>query len=165
MKTRQQAAIAAALLAMALVGQTAAPAAAADGAANNASNNAVEVRSGGVSLEEFAALNREAGQHTLKLLLASKGRGAYLAGVDVTVRDLQTGRVVLQHRTEGPLLLARLPPGRYEVVADYADVRPGAATRQQRNITIGAGLTSLALHFDTVDDLSAETSASPRPTP
>jgi hypothetical protein len=117
---------------------------------------ATAVQSGGASVEDFAALNREAAQHSLKLVLASKGSGAYLADVDVSVHELPSRRVVLEHRTEGPLMLAKLPPGRYEVVAQYRDVLPGAATRVVRTVSIGRGLTQMVIYFDTGDEVSPD---------
>ncbi len=110
------------------------------------------VESGGVGSEQFAALSARAGAYSFKLLLAAKGSGAYLANVDVTVRALPSNEVVVQHRTEGPLLLAALPPGRYGVEARYDAVRPGAPTAIQRQFTIPQkGQVDMVIHFDTTD--------------
>lgn len=119
----------------------------------------VSVQSGGASVEEFQALNREASQHSLKLVLASKGSGAYLADVDVKVYSVPSRALVLEHRTEGPLMLATLPPGRYEVVAEYADVLPGAATRVSRTVQVGKGLSQMVIYFNTGDDVSPDSVA------
>lgn len=122
----------------------------------------VSVQSGGASVEEFQALNREAPQHSLKLVLASKGSGAYLADVDVKVYSLPSRAMVLEHRTEGPLMLATLPPGRYEVVAEYADVLPGAPTRASRTVQVGKGPSQMVIYFDTGDEVSPESAAAYR---
>lgn len=116
----------------------------------------VSVQSGGATVEEFSELNRENGPHLLKLVLASKGSGAYLADVDVSVRALPSHELVLQHRAQGPLMLATLPPGHYEVSATYADVKPGAADTIERTVTVGQGRTQMVLYFDTGDDLSPD---------
>ena len=72
---------------------------------------------------------------------------------------LPSREVVLEHRTDGPLLLASLPPGRYQVRATYGQVLPGAPTTNTRVITVGSGLTQLVMYFDTGDTVSAESPA------
>jgi hypothetical protein len=117
----------------------------------------VPVVSGGATVEEFEQLNRGARDYSYKLVLASKGSGAYLADVDVTVRSLATREPVVEVRTEGPLMLAALAPGRYEVSATFADVRPGAPTTIRRIVTIPrSGLVQQVLYFDTGDEVGAE---------
>lgn len=117
---------------------------------------AVPVRSGGVSVDEFAELNRHASDYSLKLVLAAKRSGAYLADVDVVVRSLPSRQVVLEHRSEGPLVLAALPAGRYEVTASYGRVLPGAPTVNTRVVTIPrSGLAQMVMYFDTGDEVSA----------
>lgn len=129
-------------------------------AATAASASTIPVRSGGVTTEEFAALNQEAGNYSLKLVMAARGSGAYLADVDVSVASLATGEVVLAHRSEGPLLLAALPPGRYRVTARFADVVPGASRTVTRVIQVPArGHVQAVLRFDTGDTVSAESPA------
>lgn len=121
---------------------------------------AVSVRSGGVSVDEFADLNRQASNYSLKLILAAKRSGAYLADVDVVVRALPSRQVVLEHRSEGPLVLATLPPGRYEVVASYGQVLPGAPTTNTRIVTISpSALAQMVMYFDTGDEVSANSPA------
>lgn len=116
--------------------------------------------SGGVSTDEFSALNQRAQDYQLKLVLAAKGSGAYLADVDVTVRALPSREVVLEHRAEGPLLLASLPPGRYELTAAYADVLPGTPSKVTRQFTVhGSGLNQMVLYFDTGDKVSTDLAA------
>jgi hypothetical protein len=117
---------------------------------------AVPVRSGGASVDEFAELNRHAADYSLKLILAAKRSGAYLADVDVVVRSLPSRNVVLEHRSEGPLVLAALPPGRYEVTARYGRVLPGAPTSHTRIVTVSrSSLTQMVMYFDTGDEVSA----------
>jgi hypothetical protein len=117
-------------------------------------------RSGGVSVEDVAELRQQASAYSLALVLAARGSGAYLADVDVTVRSLPTRSVVLEHRTQGPLLLAALPPGRYELTASFADVLPGAATTLTRVVNVPrSGLVQTVVYFDTGDEVSSESPA------
>lgn len=119
--------------------------------------SSVPVVSGGASVEDFTQLNRTAKDYSLKLVLASRGSGAYLADVDVTVRSLATRETVVETRTEGPLLLAALAPGRYEVSATFTDVRPGAPTTIRRVVTVPrSGLVQTTMYFDTGDEVGAE---------
>lgn len=118
--------------AAAATGFTVATVAIAPGAAHAVNTPGVTVHGGGVSVDEFAELNRRASDYQLKLVLAAKHSGAYLADVDVVVRSLPSRTVVLEHRSEGPLVLAELPTGRYEVTASCGQVRPGASTTHTR---------------------------------
>jgi len=107
--------------------------------------------SGGVGVQEFNQLQRESSQYNLRVLLASRGSGAYLADVEVSVAALPSREVLLDTRTEGPLLLATLPPGRYEITANYGgDIKPGARRTQTRVIQVPRqGQVRTAMYFDT----------------
>jgi len=92
------------------------------------SQGSIEYVTGGVGKEEADALKQAAGDYPLMLELASSGptpqgrtTGAYIADAVVVIRDAQ-GREVLNMRTDGPLLLARLPPGKYTISADWNGV-------------------------------------------
>jgi hypothetical protein len=112
----------------------------------------VRFESGGVSFDEIDAMNQRATDYTFKLTLAAKGSGAYLADVDVSIVTLPQRTLVLKQRTEGPLLLAALPPGRYEVSATFSDVLPGAAATVRREVAVPRrGLAQTVLYFDTGD--------------
>ena len=57
--------------------------------------------------------------------------------------------------TEGPLLLAALPPGRYEISASFPDVRPGAPTTVKRTVIVPrSGIAQTVLYFDTCYDVA-----------
>lgn len=86
--------------------------------------------SGGIGDDEIAAMKAAAARYPLELVFVGKD-GSYLAGNPVVIRDA-SGQVVLDTQSEGPFLLARLPPGRYAVKAIYMD-----QTREQR-VNIGA---------------------------
>jgi hypothetical protein len=113
------------LLAMAML--SAPVASAADEARR--SSGAVDYVSGGIGKEEADALKQQSADYALTLEFASArsaegdtGAGAYVADVRVDIRDAQ-GRQMLDTTSTGPLLLVRLPPGDYTVVADWNGVR------------------------------------------
>ena len=73
--------------------------------------------SGGIGQEEAAALRHES-NYPLALEFIRNGESGveFLAGVSVTIKDSR-GDVVLDAPSEGPLLLAKLPEGKYRVIA------------------------------------------------
>ncbi len=75
---------------------------------------------GGVSLEERDAIRERANDYNLWIWLARTGSGYFLAGVKVSIEDAR-GQPVLETVTDGPWLLARVPPGRYTIRADQGD--------------------------------------------
>lgn len=114
--------------------------------------------SGGVGVQEFNRLQRESSQYNLRLLLASRGSGAYLADVEVSVAALPSREVMLDTRTEGPLLLATLPPGRYQITANYGgELKPGARRSQSRVIQVPRqGQVRTAMYFDTPHEVAPD---------
>ncbi len=82
------------------------------------SAGSVAYRSGGIGAEERAALRAHARDYNLRLTFAAEGRGAYLGGAKVRIED-SDGHVVLDAGSEGPWFFARLPKGRYRVVASH----------------------------------------------
>lgn len=81
----------------------------------------VDYLSGGIGHDESAAIEKAAAHWPLLLEFAvqERPRAAFAADVQVSVRDAK-GHEVLHAPASGPLLLARLAPGRYEVRARYA---------------------------------------------
>ncbi len=81
---------------------------------------AVSYVSGGVDKDSAAAFEAAAKQWPAMLEFAVKDRpvNSYLANVKVHVLDSH-GRTVLQTVSDGPFLLARLAPGRYDVKATF----------------------------------------------
>lgn len=73
---------------------------------------------GGVSLEATERLKGMEKDFNLKLVF-SNTTGAYLSAVKVTIVDAG-GRVVLEMTTEGPILMAKLAPGGYQINATFA---------------------------------------------
>lgn len=126
--SHELAAIAILTLLLLVMAMLAAPAASAAMPPQVQSSGAVDYVSGGIGKDEADALKQQAVDFPLTLEFASShsttasGDGAYVADVDVDIRDAQ-GRQMLSTRSEGPLLLVRLPPGNYTVVADWKGVR------------------------------------------
>jgi hypothetical protein len=79
--------------------------------------NGVSYISGGVGKDE-AELTHSISRfgYNVQLVFAEQS-GAYLADVRVRIADPK-GAVVLDTVAEGPMLLAKLPPGRYRVSAE-----------------------------------------------
>lgn len=95
---------------------------------------------GGVGEGERERLLAQARDFNLKLLFAEKSR-SYLSDVDVVVTG-KDGRTMLQVTSDGPLLLAKLPPGEYRVSAT------AAGQQQTRNVTVGdQGQASLNFYW------------------
>lgn len=75
----------------------------------------VRYMTGGVGEEERSQLLASAQDFNLKLVFAEKS-GDYLADLNVAIAD-STGRKILEARADGPLMLAKLPPGNYRITA------------------------------------------------
>lgn len=98
------------------------------------SQGAVTYVSGGIGKDESDAMKQAAPRFSLAIEMASPAspRAQYVADVKIDIRD-QHGATVLSTVSDGPMLLANLPPGRYTVNA----AKNGAS--QQRNIVVGSG--------------------------
>jgi hypothetical protein len=68
---------------------------------------------GGIGEEEQAAVREHAGEYNLWITL-TRPDGAYLSKVEVRVEN-DAGETLLDTTTDGPFLLAKLPPGRYAI--------------------------------------------------
>lgn len=75
----------------------------------------VEYVSGGISLEEEQALAEMTKDFTLKVVTALSC-GDYLNKINLLILD-SAGGIVLETVTNGPILYANLPDGKYTVVA------------------------------------------------
>src|SRR6516162_3431455 len=74
--------------------------------------------SGGVGDEWPQSMDDLRAGHTLHLLFAQQGTGAFFAYVPVRITDA-SGRTVLNVTSLGPFLYARLKPGTYTVTASH----------------------------------------------
>jgi hypothetical protein len=104
----------------------------------------VQVTSGGVGEGSRAELMRAYGDYNLHVAFAEKS-GAFLADVEVTIRDAR-GNVVWQGISEGPMLFARLPSGRYSVAAQFN----GETKRREVSVS-GRPAKMHYVHWDLAD--------------
>lgn len=118
-----------------LAGLGAAPA----GAAEAPASGGVSFVSGGVGENSIAALKARENEFNLKLVLTLT-EGNYLADVGVRVTDA-SGKTVIEHVTDGPIFMARLPRGSYTVTATYN------GTTQTRKVTVGERLQTAYLRW------------------
>ena len=81
---------------------------------------AVTYVSGGIGQQEAQAFEAAAAQYPLALEFALKHapRAEFTASVHVIVTDVK-GQHVLDTRSDGPFLLAKLPTGHYTVTAEH----------------------------------------------
>ena len=95
----------------------------------------VTYSSGGIATDQQAAMRRAASDYPLEVTFveSNAGHGLFTADVHVTITD-RAGNIVLDTRSDGPYLLARLPNGRYTITADNT----GRITSRQ--VTIEPGI-------------------------
>lgn len=105
--------------------------AAALAATAHAAPDAAPVATGGIGLEERAALDAVRERYNLRIAFA-EADGDYVAGVRVTLSAAADGTVHYAGETEGPFLFVRLAPGRYRMQASYAGLA------QERLLEVGA---------------------------
>ena len=77
----------------------------------------VEYVTGGIGFDESSAFKEAMSNYPLALVFSSDS-GAYVADVDVVIRDHQDN-TVLNGLATGPYFLVRIPSGEYEVFATY----------------------------------------------
>jgi len=96
---------------------------------------AVSYIAGGIGQDESDAIKRAAGRYALELEFSqtARPRNVYLADVKVAIRSASSGKTMLDTVSDGPYLVANLPPGKYNVT-----VEQNGAT-QQRSVDVKAG--------------------------
>jgi len=99
----------------------------------------VEYASGGVGDNALQQMNERAKDFNLKLVF-TLNEGNYIADVNVTVKDAK-GRTVVEDVAEGPIFLARLPAGQYNVTANFD------GKTQTRKLRVGKGLRTEYLRW------------------
>ena len=98
--------------------------------------------SGGIGEDSRERMKAFSAAFNLKLLLAYKS-GSYMSDVDVVVADAK-GKQLIKASAEGPIFMAKLPAGAYEVTATAV----GQAQRQKVTVTNGR---QAVLHFRWAD--------------
>lgn len=91
----------------------------AQGIAPQAQGN-VSYVSGGVGQDEVCQIKGMQDSYNLHLLFAETPSNQFLADIPVRIVD-RDGNTVLDTRTDGPYLYARLAPGSYRIVAENGD--------------------------------------------
>lgn len=94
--------------------------------------------SGGVGADERNELQAIRADYNLSLLFSVQGTGEYLSEVKVSITDSK-GNTFLETVSDGPMLLAKLKPGRYNVTAELE----GQIAQKKANV-IGNKRTSLS---------------------
>lgn len=90
---------------------------------------------GGVSEEEREAMRRDLGPYNVWLAFVERDTGNYVTGVKVAVIDSKENALV-DTVSDGPWLLAQLPPGQYKV---------RTSDGQEQAITAGAGAPAMTV--------------------
>jgi hypothetical protein len=101
-----------------------------------------EYVNGGVTKEEADYLRVQAPSYPLEILFskATRAGNAFAADVNVTIRD-ERGADVLSVQSAEPILLAKLPPGRYHVEATYE------GRTRTAEVTLGGGHQKLGFSW------------------
>jgi len=73
---------------------------------------------GGIGKAEADAMRRAASDYPLALVLSRSKDGNFISDVDILIQA-QNGQPVLHANAAGPIVLMRLPKGRYSVKARY----------------------------------------------
>lgn len=121
------------------------------------SGTGIDFVSGGATDEELTLLRADRKSYTFWLVTAALGSGAYLAEVMVRITEAGSGRLVVEHKMDGPWLFAALPAGRYAVEATIASGRGGRPETQRITTTIGSGqIHQSTLYFATGDQTEAD---------
>jgi len=117
------------------------------------SQGAVSFVSGGVGEDQSQTFKNMARDYPLELMFVTKGNpNRYLADVKVQIKD-KSGNVVLDTTSNGPFLLAKLPPGRYSITADSEGV-----TKRQ-NVQVGGKSQRAVFVWDVPTDTPPVASA------
>lgn len=94
---------------------------------------------GGVGGDEQAAMQALRPDYNLHLLFSIKGTGEYVSDVRVRIAD-SSGNTLLETVSDGPMLFAKLKPGRYTVTVD----RDGQVVRKTATVANTTKRTSLS---------------------
>ncbi len=110
--------------------------------------------SGGVGADEREAVAARAMNYNLKLTFAVTNSTQFLANVSVKIEDA-SGKILVDAVADGPYFYAKLPAGKYRVVAT------SGGQVEERTVTVGGGgQAELGLYFK---DHPASASAAPAP--
>ncbi len=80
------------------------------------SDHGITYVSGGIGHDEAAAMKAAAKDYPLSMVFAAGKHDEYLSGVRVRLKD-KAGNVALNEVADGPIMLVKLPEGRYTIDA------------------------------------------------
>lgn len=82
-------------------------------------SGAVRYVSGGIPYEQLPAFRQARRDYSLNIEIFQRegDKSVFTADADVQLVNVKTGEVVLETKTDGPYLWAKVPPGQYKVVA------------------------------------------------
>ena len=95
----------------------------------------IKYMAGGVGIDQRAAMDRMDKIYNLKLVFAEPS-GPYLASVKVAIENA-SGEKLIQTTDNGPWFFAKLPDGKYRIVATFR------GEKQVREVEIGQGLQTV----------------------
>lgn len=75
--------------------------------------------SGGIGASGQQAIRNVEANYNLRLIFAEQGSGEYLADVQVLIEDSH-GKQLVDATAEGPIMLMKVPPGTYKILALFA---------------------------------------------
>lgn len=78
--------------------------------------NGITYLAGGIGRDESAAMKAEAKDYPLSMVFSGGKHNAYLADIKVTIKD-HAGKAMLDTVADGPIMLVKLPAGKYAVAA------------------------------------------------
>ena len=117
----------------------------------------IQFVSGGAGEESRAALDAMRADFTVRNVFSGPG-GEYVVAERVTVTSAAGGEAMSLSNV-GPIMMAKLPPGRYTVTADYH------GRTQSKTVQVGSGLQNLAWSWPNVHEASPDTSNAVPPVP
>ena len=97
--------------------------------------------SGGIGKDESQAMKAEQQNYPLSLVFAAGKRNEYLANVPVKIEN-RSGSTVLDTVSRGPIMLVKLPAGRYRIAA----IRRGKALQRSAVVKV-RGDTQVVFHW------------------
>lgn len=100
----------------------------------------IRFMSGGIGLEERAAMDAKAKDFNLKLVFAMTSR-EYLSDIKVQIQE-PSGKVLLSASSKGPWFLVKLPEGEYTVQASMGQQRKAVKA------SVGKGLQTLHVQWN-----------------
>jgi hypothetical protein len=77
---------------------------------------------GGIPYEQIPAFNQARGQYPLNIEVYQRdgNKNGFTADAEIKLTEIKSGNVVLETKTDGPFLWAKVPPGAYKLQTTLA---------------------------------------------